>query len=73
MLWKRFKVDTSVMNDVEVVGNFRASGGSGNDIQAALMDESNFENWKNGHQAQVEYSWRCERKVHVARHLFPLF
>jgi hypothetical protein len=56
MLWKTFKVDTSVMSDVRVFGKFRASGGSGNDIQAGLMNEDNFENWKNGHPANVLYS-----------------
>jgi len=52
----RFKVDTSTMNDVRVVGSFRASGGSGNDIEAAIADEDNFENWKNGHEARGPYS-----------------
>ena len=34
-------------------GNFNASGGSGNDIQAVMADEENYTNWINGHQAQA--------------------
>ncbi|HYW38106.1 MAG TPA: emp24/gp25L/p24 family protein [Terriglobales bacterium] len=36
-----------------VTGNFNASGGSGNDIQAVIADEENYTNWINGHQAQA--------------------
>ncbi len=52
----RFKVDTAMMRSVRVVGDFRVSGGSGNDIQAAIVDEANFENWKNGHEGRALYS-----------------
>jgi predicted nucleic acid-binding Zn ribbon protein len=52
----KFNVDTEKMQYVRVVGSFRASGGSGNDIQVVLADESEFENWINGHQARVLYS-----------------
>ncbi len=52
----KFNVDTNKMQDVRVVGSFRASGGSGNDIQIVLAEESEFENWINGHQAQALYS-----------------
>jgi hypothetical protein len=52
----RFNVDTSTMNDVRVIGTFRVSGGSGNDIEAVIADEDNFENWKNGHEGQALYS-----------------
>ncbi len=53
--WK-FTVDTDKMQDFRVVGGFHASGGSGNDIQVVLAEESEFENWINGHQARVLYS-----------------
>lgn len=52
----KFTVDTEKMQDVRVVGSFHASGGSGSDIQAVLAEESEFENWINGHQARVLYS-----------------
>ena len=39
-----------------VVGSFRASGGSGNDIAAVLAAESEFENWINGHQARALFA-----------------
>ena len=36
-----------------IKGNFEASGGSGNDIVAAIADEANYINWANGHTSQV--------------------
>ena len=44
------------MVDAQLVGSFHASGGTGNDIQVAIMSESEFENWKNSHQAGTYYS-----------------
>ena len=52
----KFTVDPEKMQDAHVVGSFHASGGSGNDIQAVIAEESEFENWRNGHQARVLYS-----------------
>lgn len=43
-----------------VTGNFIASGGTGNDIEAVLTDEVNYINWINGHQARV--FWGTEGK-----------
>ncbi len=40
---------------ISVGGSFTASGGSGNDIEVFVMDETNFVNWKNGHQASAYY------------------
>ena len=51
-----FSVDVNVMRDVRVVGSFRASGGSGNDIKAIIMDDMAYINWVNGHQVSVLYS-----------------
>ena len=53
MWYTWFRVDTTTMRDVRVVGRFEAAGGSGNDIQAVLADADSFENWKDGHPAQV--------------------
>jgi hypothetical protein len=39
-------------------GSFEASGGSGNDIVAAIADETNYVNWANGHSADV--LWQTE-------------
>lgn len=47
---------TPEMNDPTVTGNFNASGGAGNDIEAVIADEPNYTNWVNGHQAQVLWS-----------------
>jgi hypothetical protein len=41
------------MLDPSIKGSFEAAGGSGNDIVAAITDADNFQNWVNGHQAQV--------------------
>jgi len=51
----RFNIDTTKMNDVQVVGRFEAAGGN-NDIEAVITDGDGFENWKNGHQANVLYT-----------------
>jgi len=56
MSWVSFKVDTTHMMNARVVGRFSAAGGSGNDIEAVLTDEDDFENWKNGHPARAIYS-----------------
>ena len=44
------------MQNFHVVGQFNASGGLTNDIQAVLADEGEFQNWVNGHQARTYYS-----------------
>jgi len=44
-----------VAQDAKVTGTFHAFGGSGNDIEAAIMTPFEFENWRNGHQARVYY------------------
>ena len=44
---------TPEMLEPTITGNFNASGGSGNDIQAVIADEENYTNWINGHQAQA--------------------
>ena len=44
---------TPEMVEPTVSGSFNASGGSGNDIQAVIADETNYTNWINGHRAQV--------------------
>ncbi len=41
---------------VKVKGVFRAFGGSGNDIQVVIASPMEFQNWINGHQAQVFYA-----------------
>lgn len=52
---RTFAVEPGMQN-FRVIGDFNASGGSGNDIQAVLADEDEFQNWINGHQARVFYS-----------------
>lgn len=37
-------------------GTFTAGGGSGNDIRIYILDEQNFINWRNGHQASTYYN-----------------
>jgi hypothetical protein len=37
-------------------GNFTASGGSGNDIEAYVFSENDFMNWQNRHSAKTYYN-----------------
>jgi len=41
---------------ISVTGSFTASGGGGNDIEVFVMDQTNFINWQNGHQASAYYN-----------------
>ena len=50
----RFQI-TPDMREARISGSFNASGGSGNDVEAAIAAESEYTNWINGHQARVFY------------------
>ena len=39
-----------------VSGDFRAFGGSGNDVVVLVMDADSYVNWTNGHQVRVYYN-----------------
>ncbi len=52
----KITIDPVTMQNAQIVGSFRASGGAGNDIQVVLAGEDEFENWINGHKALVYYS-----------------
>jgi hypothetical protein len=55
--YMRYRIEvTPEMQDAHLTGSFTATGGSGNDIAVALANEDEFDNWINGHQAQVYYS-----------------
>jgi hypothetical protein len=43
-------------SDATLQGNFTASGGSGNDVEAYVMSEADFVNWQNGHAAKTYYN-----------------
>jgi len=43
-------------SSVRVSGPFTASGGGGNDINVYVMDQTDFTNWSNGHQASTYYN-----------------
>lgn len=45
-----------VAQDAKVTGAFRAFGGAGNDIEAAIMTPLEFENWSNGREAHAYYT-----------------
>lgn len=53
--WYNFAVPPNATT-VAVNGHFTATGGSGNDIVAFIVDEDGFENLKNGHEARVYYN-----------------
>lgn len=44
------------VRNYHVVGHYSAMGGGGNDIQAVIASEDEFQNWINGHQARAFYS-----------------
>ena len=50
-----FRVEQASLINAHVVGTFRTSGGSGNDIQVVLAEDIEFQNWSNGHPANVLY------------------
>jgi hypothetical protein len=47
---------TAEMVQPVLTGNFDASGGHGSDILAAIIDDDNYINWINGHQARVYWN-----------------
>lgn len=51
-------------------GEFRAVGGSGNDIRVILTDEINYTNWVNGHRAQV--LWQTAGQQTAGRFNIPV-
>jgi hypothetical protein len=53
---ERMIIDTARMGDVHISGQFKASGGTGNDIQVVIAEESEYTNWINGHPATALYS-----------------
>ncbi|HXP71768.1 MAG TPA: hypothetical protein VOA88_21005 [Candidatus Dormibacteraeota bacterium] len=53
---QRIIIDTARMSNVRITGQFTASGGTGNDIQVVIAEESEYTNWINGHPAQALYS-----------------
>jgi hypothetical protein len=44
------------IRNFQVTGHYSAIGGSGNDIAAVVSTEEQFQNWINGHQAQIFYA-----------------
>jgi len=59
------------MTNAQLVGSFRATGGSGNDIQAVVTDSDDFDNWINGHQARAYYSTERTTNGRIDLHLPP--
>ncbi len=51
----QFIIDTDSMLNVKVEGTFRASGGSGNDIEVMILDDMAYTNWINGHTVSAIY------------------
>ncbi len=50
-----FTVSPNQQN-IKVLGSFTASGGSGNDIIALILDSMDYTNWSNGHQVNTIYN-----------------
>ena len=62
---------TPNMLNAHLVGSFQAGGGSGNDIQAVVADQMEFQNWINGHPARVLYSTPKMTTGRIDVHLPP--
>jgi predicted nucleic acid-binding Zn ribbon protein len=43
-------------NGARIQGHFAADGGSGNDIEVAVMSDDDFVNWRNGHPVRAIYN-----------------
>lgn len=56
----RVRIDDSMYNP-HVIGRFHASGGSGNDIQVAVVHEDELPNLTNGHSARVLWSTKGKK------------
>ena len=54
-LYYKFSVPASATN-VFVDGHFSATGGTGNDIEVVIVNEDNFANFQNHHDAQTYYN-----------------
>lgn len=48
-------LNTDILKNCVLKGQFVASGGSGNDIKIAVYDAMNYLNWQNGHSASAMY------------------
>ncbi len=51
------------MREARITGSFNASGGSGNDIYAAIAGQSEYTNWINGHAARVFYGTQGKKST----------
>lgn len=47
---------TDDMLNAHLTGSFNAAGGSGNDVEVAILDAGEWPNWENGHETSVRYS-----------------
>ena len=50
------KVDLELMAEPRLVGHLTASGGTGNDVEVLVMTETEFVNWKNGHETETLFN-----------------
>lgn len=52
---KYYQYSFALSRNATLTGDYKAFGGSGNDIRVLLMDEDSYINWTNGHQANMLY------------------
>ncbi len=52
----RFVVPSTAIRNYRVNGHYSVVGGTGNDIQAVVATEDEFQNWINGHQSRPFYA-----------------
>lgn len=51
-----FVVPSENVRNYRITGHFSTIGGAGSDIQAVIATDDDFQNWINGHEANVFYS-----------------
>jgi hypothetical protein len=51
----KFSVATGTMLNARVTGTFKAEGGTGNDIEVLIVDDTSFGKWTNGHKVPELY------------------
>jgi len=54
-VWWNFTVDAS-MKEAQILGDFQAAGGWGDDVEVVVAEETDFLNWKAGHGGDLAWS-----------------
>lgn len=56
--WVKVNIDTTGRQNLRILGDFTAQGGSGNDIELLIVDERDFVNWQNSQEEAIQPLYR---------------